>query len=326
MALVLAATACTRQQENGSSSNEDDTITVAFVPKLQGIPYFEAMNTGGQQAAEDLGVEWIYRGATTADPGAQTEIVRSLIQQRVDVLVVAPNDPDSMAPVLADAQEAGIHVMTSDTDAPNSVREVFVNQATAEGIGQALTDALMEAMGGSGEYAIVSCGQTAANLNAWIEVQREYTASQYPEAEIVDVVYAGEDEARAVSMARDLMNAHPNLRGLVGECTSSAPAVARAVSEAGRIGEVFTVGLGTPQSMVPYLEEGSSSAAILWDVEQLGYLTVWAAYQLATGQEFQEVNRVNDQLTEVQYFADQDMLLLGEPLRITAENARNYNY
>ena len=87
MALVLAATACTRQQENGSSSNEDDTITVAFVPKLQGIPYFEAMNTGGQQAAEDLGVEWIYRGATTADPGAQTEIVRSLIQQRVDVLV-----------------------------------------------------------------------------------------------------------------------------------------------------------------------------------------------------------------------------------------------
>jgi len=217
-------------------------------------------------------------------------------------------------------------VMTSDTDAPNSVREVFVNQATAEGIGQALTDALMEAMGGSGEYAIVSCGQTAANLNAWIEVQREYTASQYPEAEIVDVVYAGEDEARAVSMARDLMNAHPNLRGLVGECTSSAPAVARAVSEAGRIGEVFTVGLGTPQSMVPYLEEGSSSAAILWDVEQLGYLTVWAAYQLATGQEFQEVNRVNDQLTEVQYFADQDMLLLGEPLRITAENARNYNY
>ena len=51
---------------------------------------------------------------------------------------------------------------TADTDAPNSVREVFVNQASAEGIGQGLTDALLTAMGGKGKYAIVSCGQTAA--------------------------------------------------------------------------------------------------------------------------------------------------------------------
>ena len=71
---------------------------------------------------------------------------------------------------------------TADTDAPNSVREAFVNQATAEGIGEALTDALMKAMGGKGKYAIVSCGETAENLNSWIEVQKSYTASKYPDA------------------------------------------------------------------------------------------------------------------------------------------------
>ena len=85
-------------------------------------------------------------------------------------------------------------------------------------------------------------------------------------------------------MATDLMNAHPDLTGLVGECTSSAPGVAQAVQDAGKIGQVFTVGLGTPQSMKPYLEDGSSSAAILWDVENLGYLTAWAGAQLARGQ------------------------------------------
>ena len=323
---VLALAGCTQQNPGGGGEGGEDQVSVAFVPKLQGIPYFEAMNTGGQRAAQELGIEWIYRGASTADPGAQTEIVNSLIQQRVDVLVVAPNDPNSMAPVLQEAADAGIHVMTSDTDAPNSVREVFVNQASPEGIGTALTDALMEAMGGQGKYAIVSCGQTAANLNSWIEVQERVTAEKYPDAEIVDIVYAGEDEAQAVTMAKDLMNAHPDLTGLVGECTASAPGVAKAVTEAGRIGEVFTVGLGTPQSMKQYLENGSSSAAVLWDVEQLGYLTAWAGLQLASGTPFQPTNEVNAELPAVQWDPATKELLLGDPLLITTENVDQYDY
>jgi rhamnose transport system substrate-binding protein len=231
-----------------------------------------------------------------------------------------------MAPLLQEAADAGIAVGTSDTDAPNSVREVFVNQASVEGIGQGLTDALLEAMGGSGKYAIVSCGETAANLNAWIDVQKAYTAEKYPDAEIVDIVYAGEDQAAATSMATDLMNAHPDLTGLVGECTSSAPGVAQAVSDAGKTGTVFTVGLGTPQSMKPYLEDGSSSASILWDVEALGYLTAWAGLQLVEGNEFQATNKVSDDLPEVEYDAENKVLLLGPPLRITTENVDDFDY
>ena len=104
------------------------------MPKLQGVPYFEAMNAGGQKAAAALGnVQWLYQGPTTADAAAQADIVRSFIQQKVNTLIVAPNDPDSMAPLLQEAKAQGIHVATADTDAPNSVREAFVNQATAAG-------------------------------------------------------------------------------------------------------------------------------------------------------------------------------------------------
>ena len=327
LAASVAISGCSKKSgTTGSSSGGAKKLTIAFVPKLQGIPYFEAMNTGGQQAAKDLGVQWIYKGATTADPGAQTDIVKSLIQQHVDVLVVAPNDPDSMAPILQDAKNQGIHVMTADTDAPNSVRELFVNQATAQGLGQSITDALMKKIGPKGKYAIVSCGQTAANLNSWIAVQKQYTAQKYPGAKIVGTVYAGEDEAKATSMAKDLINAHPDLNGLVGECTSSAPAVAKAVEETGKVGKIFTVGVGTPQSMKPYLKDGSSSAAILWDVQQLGYLTAWAADQIGTGKQLQPVNKVNAQLPAVKYFPQQKMLLLGEPLQITTANVDNYNY
>src|SRR4029079_18468937 len=97
------------------------------------------------------------------------------------------------------------------------------------------------------------------------------------------IVYAGEDQAKSTQMATDLMNAHPDLTGLVGECTSSAPVVAQAVRDAHKVAQVFTVGLGTPQSMKPCLADGSSTAAILWDVENLGYLTAWTAAQTARG-------------------------------------------
>ena len=330
LSAALAVTGCTQKNETSGTTGgagSDDKIEVAFVPKLQGIPYFEAMNAGGKKAEAEMGnVTWLYQGPTAADAAAQAQIVRSFIQRQVDAIVVAPNDPNSMGPVLQEAQGKDIGVLTSDTDAPDSVRQVFVSQASTEGLGQALTDQLMDAMGGEGTYAIVSCGETAENLNSWIEVQKAYTAEKYPKAEIVDIVYAGEDQAKATQMATDLMNAHPDLTGLVGECTSSAPGVAQAVKDAGKIGKVSTVGLGTPQSMKPYLTDGSSSASILWDVEQLGYLTAWAGVQVAEGNEFQPTNKVNDTLTAVEYDDATKTLLLGDPLVITKDNVDQFDY
>ncbi|TQL55269.1 autoinducer 2 ABC transporter substrate-binding protein [Subtercola boreus] len=331
LAAVLTVSGCTSRTDSSSGSSTSSAaaggkITVAFVPKLQGIPYFEAMNAGGKKAAEDLGITWLYQGPTTADAAAQADIVRSYIQQNVSALIVAPNDPDSMAPLLKEAADKGIKVLTADTDAPDSVREVFVNQASVEGIGEALTDQLMTAMGGKGKYAIVSCGETAANLNAWIAVQKAYTASKYPDATLVNVVYAGEDQAAATSMATDLMNANPDLTGLVGECTSSAPGVAQAVKDAGKIGTVFTDGLGTPQSMAPYLKDGSSSASILWDVQNLGYLAAWTGNELATGKTLAASNDVNADLKGVAYDSASKVLLLGDPLVITKDNVDTFSY
>ena len=118
---VLPAAACTKKSDapagnapaatGAATTAAGGKVKVAFVPKLQGIPYFEAMNAGGKKAAEELGnIEWLYQGPTQADAAAQADIVRSFIQQKVNALIVAPNDPDSMAPLLKQAQDAGIAV------------------------------------------------------------------------------------------------------------------------------------------------------------------------------------------------------------------------
>jgi rhamnose transport system substrate-binding protein len=300
---------------------------VAFVPKIQGIPYFEAMNSGGKKAAQSIaGLTWIYQGPTTADPAAQADIVRSLIQQKVDAIIVAPNDPNSIAPILKQAADAGIKVATSDTDAPNSVRLAFVEQASSQKIGEYTADTLAKAMGEKGKAVIVSCGETAENLNSWIKIEEQVFKQKYPAITLLPTVYAGEDQNKATQMATDLMNANPDLTGIIGQCTTSAPGVAQAVRDAGKIGKVFTVGVGTPQAMLPYLEDGSSSGSILWDVENLGYLTAWAGYQLAKGQQFSATNDVSDTIKGVTWDATSKTLLLGDPLVLTKDNASKFNY
>lgn len=328
---LLVAAGCSSRNDPGasgapSSAAGGDEITVVFVPKLQGSAFFEAMDEGGKKAMADIpGLKWTMEGPVDADPTQQADIVRKYIQQKVDVLMVAPNDPDSMAPILKEAQDAGIHVGTTDTDAPNSVREVMVNQATAQGIGETIATTLAEAMGGEGKLATVSCGETAANLNSWIEVQNAVFKEKYPKIEMIKTVFAGEDQAKAVTMATDLINSTPDLKGLIGECTTSAPGVAEAVKNAGKIGEIFTVGVGTPKAMLPYLTDGSSSGSILWDVESLGYLTAWAAAQLATGTQFQGTQDVGT-IKGVEYDSANKTLILGKPHVFTKDDAGNYNY
>ena len=128
-------------------------------------------------------------------------------------------------------------------------------------------------------------------------------------------------------MATDLMNAHPDLTGLVGECTSSAPGVAQAVRDAGKIGQVFTVGLGTPQSMKPYLADGSSSAA-----DPVGRREPRLPDRVGR-RAARRGERVRGRPTTsapscppIEYDESNKMLLLGPPLAITSENVDQFDY
>ncbi|GAA3542623.1 autoinducer 2 ABC transporter substrate-binding protein [Amycolatopsis ultiminotia] len=320
---VLALGGCSADRRPGPGP---EPARIVFVPKVGGIAYFDAMNAGGLQAARELGAHWSTRAPASVDPAAQAAILRQLIGEQVDTIAVAPNDPASLAPVIADARAQGIHVLTTDTDAATSQREVFVNQATPEGIGSAVVDALMAKTGGTGEFAIVSCGQTAANLNAWIDAETAYAAQRYPKAKLVETVYAGEDITTATKLAKQVLDRHPQLTGLIGECTTSAPAVAQAVRDQQKIGQVYTVGAGTPQTMKPYLLDGSCSMTVLWNVESLGYLTAWTAKQLADGSALKPRNNVSPELPAVKYDAATHTILLGNPLLITQDNVDQYKY
>jgi rhamnose transport system substrate-binding protein len=298
---------------------------IAFVPKLINIGYFNAMLQGGNEAAKQLGVTFDYEGPTTADASLQVQTIKQLIAKHVDAIAVAPDDPAVVAPALQQAEAQGIKTFTTDTDAPGTVRRVFVNQALDADIGTATMDALASAMGEEGDYAIDSCGPAAQNLNSWIAIEKARAAEKYPKMHLVTIVYSGEDIAKAVADSKDLITGHPNLKGIIGECSTSAPGAAKAVTDLNVIGKVFVTGISVPSLMKPYIENGAVKGFVLWNPVNLGFLTVWAGLQLAEGKPFQEVNNVPT-IGEVKYDAGKKMLLLGPPTVFDKSNVDKFNF
>src|SRR4051794_18083009 len=90
--------------------------SVAFVPQIVGIPYFNAMEAGGKKAAADLGVSFIYSGPVDSNPVDQLQIVQNLINQGVGAVSVSVLDASSIAPVVAAAKAKGVKLFTSDSD------------------------------------------------------------------------------------------------------------------------------------------------------------------------------------------------------------------
>ena len=300
---------------------------IAFVPKLIGIPYFNAMEEGGKKAAADLDVEFIYTGPVTADVAKQSEIVDNLITQGVDAIAVAPNDPAAITPVLKKAKEKGIAVLTSDTDGAQDVREVFVNQALQDAIGYTTLDEMAKAMNYEGEFAIVSCGPTAWNLNTWILYELQKLA-EYPKMKLVTIRYAEEDVQMAINVMLDLINAFPNLKGVIGECSTSAPGVAEAVEQAGKIGQISATGISVPSMMSKYVKSGAVKSFVLWNPVDLGYLTVWAAKYLLDKNAFEDGKEYEVAGIETKpiFIAKDKMLVLGPPKVFDASNVDQFNF
>ncbi|SHG23207.1 rhamnose transport system substrate-binding protein [Kaistia soli DSM 19436] len=299
---------------------------VAFVPQIVGIPYFNAMEAGGKKAAADLGVDFIYSGPVDGNPVDQLQIVQNLIDQGVNALAVSVLDASAIAPVAEAAKAKGVKLFTSDSDAPDSGRLVYVAQATDEGLGDAIIDELVKRVGEDAKIGIVSGEATASNLNAWIGFMQKRAAARYPKLKLLEPQYAGSTAQRAAQVSSDLMAANPDLKGLIAVASSTCPGVAQAIETAGKIGQITATGYCSPNTARAYLKSGAFGFTVLWDPSQLGYLTVWAGKQLIDGKAFEASNTIPGMTSPATYDAATGILLLGPPAIFTAENVDKYDF
>ncbi len=157
VALVLASCG-----EPGSTS------VFALVPKAMNNPFFDLARDGCKRAEAELAdVECLYIGPGEHTELEQVQIVQDLITRRVDGLAVAPSNAPAIARALARARDAGIPVITWDSDLlprDRGLRATYVGTRNYD-IGVELARIAMQRKPAGGTLCIQSGGAAAANHN-----------------------------------------------------------------------------------------------------------------------------------------------------------------
>jgi rhamnose transport system permease protein len=300
------------------------SAVVAMMPKAKGDPYFVSCRTGAEEAAKELGVDLIWDGPTGLDAAKQNELVENWITRRVDVIAVAVENRGGISSVLRKARSRGIRVLTWDADADPDARDFFVNQATAEGIGNALTDEAGRLMGGSGEFAIITGALSAANQNEWIAIIKKRVAEKHPGLKLATIRPSDDDRDKAFFETQTILKVHPSVKLIMAISAPAVPGAGEAIRQAGTK-NVDVIGLSLPSITRSYIKAGVVQTVILWNTHNLGYLTVHAASLLA-GNRLQPgaAAMTAGSLGRVEIQGSQ--IVLGPPLLINKGNVDQFDF
>ncbi|GAB4549916.1 MAG: autoinducer 2 ABC transporter substrate-binding protein [Anaerolineae bacterium] len=261
---------------------------IAVVVKITGIPWFNRMEEGVVQAAEELGVNAYQVGPADADPAQQVKVVEDLINKGVDAIAVVPNDAKSMEPVFEKAREAGIIILTHES--PDQVGNDYdLELIDNVKFGQHHWDKLVEFMGDEGQFAIYVGSLTVPLHNLWADEGLKYAAEKYPNLELVtERIPCAEDQELSRQKMLELIKAYPDLKGLVAFGSLGPPGAAQALEEKGLCDKIAVVGTVIPSHAAPYLKNGCMKHGILWDPKDAGYGMVWLAKYMLDGNQVED--------------------------------------
>lgn len=186
-----------QKNQRNIQKSKIDTYTIAIVPKVSGIPYFNAVEEGTREAGKDLNVNVLFTGPPIADWRQQKTIIEGFIQQDVDLIAVSANDPEKLGPVLQRAKSKGIKVITWDSDTVPNYRKLFINMVDPEKLGRHLMDNLASTMGEKGDYAIITGSHFVANLSEWVGWIKEQQQEIYPHMKLIEVVETDDNPQKA---------------------------------------------------------------------------------------------------------------------------------
>lgn len=327
---ALALAACSAGSEAGEGSGAEGEQTITFIPKQLNNPYTDVALGGGQEGAEAAGfASHEVVGPLDASASSQVSFINAETQAGTNVIVIAANDPDAVCPALEEARSNGAKIVAFDSDTNPDCRDLFVSQVVAEEVAKIQVELIAEQIGGAGEIAILSATANATNQNEWIKFMEEELASnpEYAQIELVTTVYGDDDDTKSFQEAQGLMQAYPNLKGIISPTTVGIAATARYLSTSEYKGKVALTGLGLPNEMRPFVKDGTVTEFALWDPAQLGYVAAYAGKALADGEISGAVGDTFEagELGEREV-VDGGIVIVGPPTVFNADNIDDYDF
>jgi rhamnose transport system substrate-binding protein len=324
--VALVATGCTAAAPS-DGGDKAANLAITFLPKNLGNAYFDTSDKGGSDAIAEFKGTYAEVGPATGSPDGQVSYINTLTQQGVGAIAISANDPKALCDAIAAATKAGVKIVTYDADTSPGCRDLFIQPADAAGIAKIQVDLIAEQIGDSGKVAILSATANATNQNAWIELMKKDLAADHPNITLVDTVYGDDDDQTSFDKTAALLTTYPDLKGIISPTTVGISAAARYLSTSAFKGKVQLTGLGTPNQMRDFVNDGTVTAFALWNPGDVGYLAAYAAKALIEGDITGKEGDTFDGGKLGKYTVGPDsVVLLGDPYTFDKKNIADFNF
>ncbi len=243
-----------------------------MVPK--GVhPYFEPIYRGFGDAARKRGILSEVDAPPRFDVALQVKVIEDLIARGVSGIAISANDDKGLVPVIHEAVQAGIKVITVDAPAPSSEALTYIGTDN-ESAGYDAGARMAAAMGGRGSVAVLQGGMAATNLNLRTRGFTRALAERAPGITVVAVVDEGGDFATSVNKTETLLSEYPQLSAIFSVSAEGAPAAAAVLKLQGRAGKVLVAGFDDLGDTLQGIREGSIVFCVVQNTYRMGRLSV----------------------------------------------------
>jgi rhamnose transport system substrate-binding protein len=264
-----------------------DPVSIVYIGKNTGNPYFDSITGGFEDACKELGCEFEFVAPATAEATSQIPIIEAQIQRGVDVIAIAPNSPDAMNQVLDEARSKGILVLTVNGDIVGSEehRDANILPVDFTKTGPNQVELMGSLIGYKGEIAILSATTEAPDQNTWIAAMKKTleTDPKYKDMKLVATVYGDDQPEKSTTEMEALLSNYPDLKGVIAPTTVGIAAAAQVVQQRGIADQVQVTGLGLPSEMRDFVKDGTVKAFQLWSPYNEGVLAAHFAVGVKNG-------------------------------------------
>jgi rhamnose transport system substrate-binding protein len=315
---------------------------VVFIPKSMGIAYYEKMYPQFEAACKEAGGEFAVVGPATTDATSQIPFIKDQVQLGVRVILIAPNSADALNRELDAARARGVKVISVNQEMPGneSHRDACVLPCDFDEVGPSQIELLGSLMNYEGKFAILSATTNATDQNYWIAGMKEKLKDpRYAKMELVEIAYGEDQPEKARKEAEGLLTKHSDLRAILSPTSVGLEQTAKAVQArgtysggpnskaAGGGSGIVVTGLGNPNLMRGYVNEGVVQKFALWDPPREAYVTGHLAVGLAKGTVTLGEGKSFDVPKLGSFtFKKNNVVITGEPLVFTKENIGQYDF
>lgn len=326
-------------------------LTVAFIPKLTGNAFFESANNGAQEYSKEWGFTVDYQGSANAAVADQVNVIKNAVASGVDAICVSSVDATGLDSALTEAKDAGVTVVTWDSDVSDTARTLMVSQGTPDLLGKMLVDMGADSLTNRGKdvkadtikYCWHYSQATVADQNSWQVAGEAYIKENFPNWENVapDNYYSEQDAEKAVSIGASILEAHSDIDLIICNDSTALPGQCKAAQNKGLTKDDVTItGFASPMSIKDYCAAGVIEQWGLWDCGVQGAMGCYLAAYLAAGNEVHVGDKINipsigevevmpnDCLVEGASTAEVNngVVLLPERTVFNADNMNDYNF